>query len=95
MPDRPRLCPTSLSILAAAGGWRVGGLGPLVYLNIKAGRRAKALSRQLPDALDVIVRSLEAGHPVPTAVALVGKEMGDPIGSNSACAADEIAYGAP
>ena len=67
---------------------------PIVYLKIKASRRAKALSRQLPDALEVMVRSLEAGHPVPTAIAMVGREMPDPIGSEFGMAADEIAYGA-
>ena len=56
-------------------------------------RRAKALSLQLPNALEVIVRSLEAGHPVPTAIALVGRELPDPIGSEFGMAADEIAYG--
>ncbi|MGZ3377090.1 MAG: type II secretion system F family protein, partial [Phenylobacterium sp.] len=37
---------------------------------------------------------LEAGHPVPTAINLVGREMVDPIGSEFGMAADEIAYGA-
>jgi len=82
-------------LIAAAAAIGAGVVGPLFYLNFKAGGRAKALSRQLPDALDVIVRSLEAGHPVPTAVALVGREMPDPIGSEFGMAADEIAYGAP
>ena len=40
------------------------------------------------------MRSLEAGHPVPTAIALVGRELPDPIGSEFGMAADEIAYGA-
>lgn len=67
--------------------------GPIAFLSIIAQRRGKALGAQLPNALDVIVRSLEAGHPVPTAVALVGREMGDPIGTEFGMAADEIAYG--
>jgi tight adherence protein B len=68
--------------------------GPLVVLKVKAGGRAKALGMQLPQALEIIVRSLEAGHPVPTAVALVGREMPDPVGTEFGMAADEIAYGA-
>jgi len=43
-------------------------------------RRNKAVE-QLPEALDVIVRSLGAGHPVPVAMALVAREMPDPIGT--------------
>lgn len=71
-----------------------GVAAPIGFLKFKAGRRAVALGQQLPQALDIIVRSLEAGHPVPTAVALVGREMPDPIGSEFGMAADEIAYGA-
>src|SRR5690606_33987409 len=66
---------------------------PLMYLNFKAAARAKAIGAQLPNALEIIVRSLEAGHPVPTAVALVGREMPDPLGSEFGMAGDEIAYG--
>jgi tight adherence protein B len=72
----------------------VGLGGPIGVLKFKAGKRATALGAQLPQALDIIVRSLEAGHPVPTAVSLVGREMSDPIGSEFGMAADEIAYGA-
>lgn len=85
----------SHKLLGAPIGALVAALGgPFVFLKFMAGRRAKALGQQLPQALDIIVRSLEAGHPVPTAVALVGREMSDPIGSEFGMAADEIAYGA-
>jgi tight adherence protein B len=67
---------------------------PIFWLKMKAGKRAKLLGLQLPDALDIITRSLEAGHPVPTAVSLVGQEMPDPIGSEFGMASDEISYGA-
>jgi tight adherence protein B len=67
---------------------------PLLFLKRKASKRDKALAAQLPEALEVVVRSLEAGHPVPTAIALVGKEMPDPIGSEFGMAADEISFGA-
>jgi tight adherence protein B len=79
----------------AAGGALLGGvIIPLGFLKVKAGKRNAALGHQLPQALDIIVRSLEAGHPVPAAVALVGREMADPIGTEFGMAADEIAYGA-
>jgi tight adherence protein B len=81
-------------LLAAPAGLVVALAGPLVVLKFKAGARAKALGVQLPQGLDIVVRSLEAGHPVPTAVALVGREMVDPIGTEFGMAADEIAYGA-
>ncbi|HEX7886869.1 MAG TPA: type II secretion system F family protein [Phenylobacterium sp.] len=81
--------------LGFAGGALLGGvIVPLGVLKHKANARSKALGFQLPQALDIIVRSLEAGHPVPAAVALVGREMADPIGTEFGMAADEIAYGA-
>jgi tight adherence protein B len=81
--------------IAAAAGFALGGAGlPVMFLKFMAARRDKALGHQLPQALEIIVRSLEAGHPVPTAIALVGNEMADPIGSEFGMAADEIAYGA-
>lgn len=80
--------------LAAVAPLPVVTLGPILVLKVVAGKRAKALGFQLPQALDIIVRSLEAGHPVPTAIALVGREMSDPIGTEFGMAADEISYGA-
>jgi len=68
-------------------------IGPLAVLKMAAGKRKKKLSRQLPDALQIVTRSLEAGHPVPTAIGLVARETPDPIGTEFGMAADEIAYG--
>jgi tight adherence protein B len=80
---------------AAVGLAMVAGVGgPFGYLTFRAGARAKAISLQLPNALEVMVRSLEAGHPIPTAISLVGRELPDPVGSEFGMAADEIAYGA-
>jgi tight adherence protein B len=85
---------TKTPMLFLVGAPVVGLGGPLAYLKIMAGKRNNAIGVQLPQALEIIVRSLEAGHPVPTAISLVGREMADPIGSEFGMAADEIAYGA-
>ena len=85
----------SRNLVALVPGALIGGVGlPIGFLKLRASRRAAALGFQLPNALEIIVRSLEAGHPVPAAVSLVGREMGDPIGTEFGMAADEIAYGA-
>jgi len=71
------------------------GLGmPLLLLRVLRSRRQKAFGAQFPDALDMIVRSLRAGHPVPIAIAMVSREMKDPIGSEFGIVSDEITYGA-
>lgn len=78
---------------ALPAGLVIGLGGPYFFLQHRVSSRAKLLGKQLPDALEIITRSLEAGHPVPVAVSLVGREMPDPIGSEFGLAADEIAYG--
>ena len=59
------------------------GLGaaflPLMYLNFIAGRRARAISAQLPDALDLIGRSLQAGHGLSDSMRLCAEEMSMPV----------------
>ena len=67
---------------------------PLLMLKFKRSRRQKKFGAQFPDALDIIVRSLRAGHPVPVAISMVAREMTDPIGSEFGIVADEITYGA-
>jgi tight adherence protein B len=67
---------------------------PYFTLRMLRGRRQKKFAAQFPDAIDIIVRSLRAGHPVPIAVNMVAREMPDPIGSEFGLVADEITYGA-
>jgi len=91
------LTPT-LYITKGTIGWAMGGLLgglilPLGFVHMAAKRRQAKAVMQLPEALDVIVRSLGAGHPVPVAMALVAKEMPDPIGSEFGMVSDEIAFG--
>jgi tight adherence protein B len=69
-------------------------LTPILALLIARKRRHGKFAEQFPDAMDIIVRSLRAGHPVPVAIALVAQEMADPIGTEFGIAADEITYGA-
>src|SRR5664279_3725998 len=67
---------------------------PFMVLRFLRSRRQKKFAAQFPDAIDIIVRSLRAGHPVPIAVTMVAKEMPDPIGSEFGIVVDEITYGA-
>ena len=67
---------------------------PYMVLRFLRSRRQKAFGAQFPDALDMIVRSLRAGHPTPIALTMVAREMQDPIGSEFGIVVDEITYGA-
>ena len=84
------ITPPSLAMAIAA---LVGILGPILFLRLLKRRRLARFAAQLPDALDVIVRSLRAGHPVPAAMSLVAREMSDPIGSEFGITIDEMTYG--
>ena len=80
---------TQAMIVALVGGV---ALPPLVLRFLRS-RRQKKFGAQFPDAIDIIVRSLRAGHPVPIAITMVGKEMADPIGSEFGIISDEMTYG--
>ncbi len=69
-------------------------LAPYLWLVAKRKRRLRRFGEQFPDAIDIIVRSIRAGHPVPVAISMVAREMPDPIGTEFGIAADEITYGA-
>jgi tight adherence protein B len=66
---------------------------PLLWLRRARKRRVAKFEAQLPDALDMIVRSLRAGHPASVAIALVAREMPDPIGTEFGIVSDEITFG--
>ncbi len=83
------------TMMYAAGAMLFTGFVlPILVLKMLRKRRQKKFSAQFPDAIDIIVRSLRAGHPVPIAINMVSREMSDPIGSEFGIATDEITYGA-
>jgi tight adherence protein B len=66
---------------------------PVMTLKFLRNRRHKHFGIQLPEALELITRSLKAGHPVPVAISMVAREMPDPIGTEFGVVADEVTYG--
>jgi len=82
------------SILVASIAFAAGALGlPVLVLMRRRARRMARFARQLPDAIDIVVRSLKAGHPTPVSIALVAREMPDPIGTEFGIVSDEMTYG--
>jgi tight adherence protein B len=65
----------------------------IAYLSLRRASRRARFAEQLPDAIDIMVRSLRAGHPVPRSLALVAAEMRDPVGTEFGIASDELTYG--
>lgn len=66
---------------------------PVMAMRWMRKRRHKRFGIQLPEALELITRGLKAGHPVPVAIAMVSREMADPIGTEFGVVADEVTYG--
>jgi tight adherence protein B len=69
----------------------VGGV--YVWVSSKAKKRMALLDEQLPDAVELMVRSLRVGHPFSSAIANVAKEVPDPLGTEFGLIADEASYG--
>jgi len=72
-------------------GMGIGGV--YVWVNNKAKKRMTLLEEQLPDAIELMVRGLRVGHPFSSAIGIVAKEIGDPLGTEFGVIADEAAYG--
>ncbi|MCM2560611.1 type II secretion system F family protein [Lutimaribacter sp. EGI FJ00015] len=83
---------TSAPVRAAvAVGMGVGGI--FMWVNHKAKKRMSMIEEQLPDAVELMVRSLRVGHPFSSAIQIVAKEVPDPLATEFGIIADESAYG--
>ncbi len=99
----------TLSALLAAAGfvglwtltadpWRsapalLPGLLPWLWMSRKAHKRMRKFEEQLPDALELLTRSMRAGHALATGFQLVGEELADPIGNEFGLVSEEIRLG--
>ncbi|PHQ84164.1 MAG: pilus assembly protein TadB [Thalassobium sp.] len=85
---------TGASVQIRAGVAAAMGIGGVyVWINNKAKKRMALLEEQLPDAVELMVRSLRVGHPFSSAIAIVAKEVPDPLGTEMGMISDEAAYG--
>jgi tight adherence protein B len=76
-------------LMGAAMG--VGGV--FMWVNHKAKKRLAMIEEQLPDAVELMVRSLRVGHPFSSAISIVSKEVKDPLATEFGIIADESTYG--
>jgi tight adherence protein C len=61
--------------MAVAGAAAVGFFGPNEFINLKAKRRQKEISRGLPNSLDLMVVCVESGLGLDQAILQVSKEL--------------------
>lgn len=84
---------TATPVISMLSSVVAGAVLPVLLLTAMRARRQKRFEEQLPEAIDILVRSLRAGHPIPVAISLVASEMPDPIGSEFGMVSDEMTYG--
>ena len=81
-----------LAVRAVMGvGMGIGGV--FMWVNHKAKKRIAMIEEQLPDAVELMVRSLRVGHPFSSAISIVSKEIKDPLATEFGVIADESSYG--
>jgi tight adherence protein B len=80
----------AVRVLASAA---MGIGGVYLWISMKAAKRMTMLEEQLPDAIELMVRSLRVGHPFSAAIGIVATEVADPIATEFGMISDEATYG--
>ena len=81
--------------LAALLGLAVGGLAPRAYLRVQKSRRERAFLAALPDTLQLLAGSLQAGYSLPQALDAVAREGQEPVVTEFNRALVEARLGVP
>jgi tight adherence protein B len=81
------------NILVSLGAGLVLGAVPFGFVLYKRRRRMGEFEKGLPEALDLMVSGLRAGHSLLAAMALVARECGDPVSGEFKICFEEQNYG--
>lgn len=74
----------------------VSGLGlPHFFVGLLIARRIKRFLAEFPEAIDLIIRGLRSGLPVPESIRIVGQEFEGPVGEEFARISDRVKFGEP
>ncbi len=99
------MCAVAFVIPAYLIDWRTGSLlfgmligiafgsAPLLFVLFKRSRRFGKFEQQLPEALDLMVNAMRAGHSLNSSLDLVAHEMLDPLGGEFRICFEEQNYG--
>jgi tight adherence protein B len=80
---------TPIALLVGAG---IGFL-PLAFVLFKRGKRFNSFVQGLPEALDLMVSAMRAGHSLIAAMGLVSRECQDPVGGEFKACFEEQNFG--
>lgn len=73
----------------------IAALIPYMYVKIRLASRLRKFEEQFPEAIDLIARSLRAGHAFTTGLSLVSEEIPDPVGAEFRLLYEHQNFGLP
>jgi len=68
---------------------------PLAYVFIRRARRMSAFERQFPEVIDLLARSVRAGHSFISGMEIVATDLADPVATEFRTTFDEQRFGLP
>ena len=71
----------------------LAGFVPYLLIRSKAKKRMRRFEEMLPEGLELLTRSLRAGHGLGSGFHLVGEELDDPMGTEFGLVAEEVRFG--
>jgi tight adherence protein B len=87
----------AVNVVTGNPGLAISGAGaailPFIFVQRKKNRRMMAFSQEFPEAIDLLCRSLRAGHPIQTGLRVVSEEVEEPVASELSQVVDEISMG--
>jgi tight adherence protein B len=85
----------AFNTLLAAGAAILLSFVPFLYVRFKKTQRLRKFEEQFPEAIDLIGRSLRAGHAFPTGLAMAAEEIPAPVGEEFKLLYERQNYGMP
>jgi len=83
---------TSRLLAGTAAGVAAACL-PIAYVRRAARKRLEKFEEEFPEAVDLLARSLRAGHALTTALQMAGEEIAEPVGGEFRRLFDQQNYG--
>jgi tight adherence protein B len=79
----------------AAGAALIASVVPFIYIRFKKTQRLRKFEEQFPEAIDLMGRSLRAGHAFTTGLAMAAEEIPAPVGEEFKLLYDRQNFGMP
>jgi len=70
------LLAVGLAVVAGVGGW----FAPVYYVELKRRQRMELIDRQMPDMIDLLVVTIEAGLGILASMRVASESLADPLG---------------